>query len=66
MYNLLFSQKCYNMRNFLIQVIKFGEAKIEIQNGKIIQELVEENNLFMFKDGTGTHIAQNGNKPVLI
>ena len=40
-------------------------SNITDSNGKIIQELMDENNLYILNDGTGTHITHNGNQTPL-
>ena len=62
LYNILFSQKNVIICGDFNSSNKIWGSNNTNTNGKIIQELVEENDLFMFNDGTGTHIAQNGNK----
>ena len=45
----------FNSKNLI-----WGSDKTD-SNGKILQELMEENNLYLLNDGSGTHINYNGN-----
>ena len=60
-YNFLFTLRnaiiCgdFNSRNTI-----WGSDKTDL-NGKIIQELMDDNDLYLLNDGSGTRITYNGN-----